>query len=104
MRDLFDAAQERRDAALSKVKDNSGDWFGVAFLQLVQERGKVKEFTGEDIRNWLVPHVGRGHSPNVWGALTRHAIALKLIAPTGQWTKMKAPKSHARQTPVYRWC
>jgi hypothetical protein len=96
-------AMERKKAAIDTVAANSSEWMALALIELERMINSFPEsFAGEFIRVKLTPWIGKPHSPNAWGALTRTALNRKLIEPTGQWTPMLAEKSHGRQTPLYR--
>lgn len=98
---LFEGRAARAEA-LTQVEDNSGDWMTRAYRALLTiEPGT--ELTGEDVRR----HITDGgcsapHHPNAWGALIRVAVVRGALSDTGRMTQMKAVKSHARRTPVYR--
>jgi len=99
-----------RDAGLAQVQSNNPDWFALAMIELeeIARHGSsswanIETFTGETIRQMIAPLVGHPRSPNAWGALIMSALRKKFIEPTGQYTAMKAERSHARKTAVYRW-
>lgn len=102
--DLLNYAQEsaKRDAALQKVLDNSGDWSALALIELeeIGKYSKVNEFTNTDIRFWLVPLIGNPHSCNCWGGFVMKAVRRGLIEDTGAFRRTGA---HARRQVVYRW-
>lgn len=94
---------ETKEEALEQVANNSREWMSVALTEL---RDGVKaalpwEFTGEDIRHWIVGRIGAPHHNNAFGALTNSALRRGLIKATGRLQPMKDPSSHARQTMVY---
>lgn len=98
------SASKKREQALAKVENNSGDWFRLALIELTEfKHVKRQEFTGENIRYWLTPLIGKPHSPNAWGALIMRARRSGLIEPTGRYAPMKSEKSHGRETKIYRW-
>jgi len=106
MMDLFDHAQARlaRDEALQRVRDNAGPWFEVAMQNLRQHLPAGWIGTGEDIRFKLVIDHGcpEPHHHNTWGSLVTHALKRGYLAKTGEYRRMRAEKSHARETKVYR--
>jgi hypothetical protein len=92
-----------RDKSLTKVKDNSGEWFTLALAAFNCLHIPLNAtFTGESIRIWLSLMIPKSHSPNAWGALIGHLLRQGRIKPTGQYTKMTAKGSHARKTALYR--
>lgn len=100
--DLFaHAAKLDRDAALSRVAANAEPWTEQA-LKAISRSHMPATFTGEDIRRLVTDAIGSPHHPNAFGALVNLAVRRGMIAKTGQWTAMTGPKSHARQTPLYR--
>lgn len=108
MTDLLDylASQIRRDEGIALVKDNNGEWFGMA-MSLVEQWSKLgyrkRLFMGEDIRNWLTPMIGKPKSPHAYGALIRECVKKPYIVETGKWVHMKSLKSNHRRTPEYTW-
>lgn len=100
--DLFTTptiGQQLRDEALARVAENAGDFMSAAMEMI--EKMPSGEATGEEIRQ-RISNLGLSpHHPNAWGALIRSAVKEKLITPTGVWSPMRQPKSHARRTPVY---
>jgi hypothetical protein len=107
---IEEQARVARDAGIAQVQSNNPDWFALAMIEL-QEIAKhgsrdwanIDTFTGETIRQMISPLVGHPASPNAWGALIMAAIKKKMIEPTGQYVAMKAERSHARKTAVYRF-
>lgn len=101
--DLFDVTEARaaRDKGLQQVTQNSGAWVdrAMAEINLFLPPG---EYTGEDIRRWLTERKIVPHHHNAWGALCRVAMLRGLIRDTGKIVHMKAKRSHARRTPLYR--
>lgn len=97
--DLF-SGLALRDEALEVVADKAGKvWMEAGFRAIAHLEG---EFTGEDIRRIVGLVIGQPHHHNAWGSLIMNAIKRGLIIKTGQWLKMRDPRSHARMTPVYR--
>lgn len=96
--DLFSGI-ELKQRALEQVTDNSGDWMGEALTQL--QRLPTGDYTGEDVRKRLEDIGCRPHHSNAWGALVSTAIRRRVLIPTGRFTKMKDPRSHARKTEIY---
>ena len=97
--DLF-PAKKARDRALKQVSENAGTWINEALALIPRLHG---EKTGEDIRNALmILGLHAPHHHNTWGALTSIAIKQGLLIPTGRFTHMTGPKSHARMTQIYR--
>lgn len=90
-----------RDAALSQVAGNAGDWMARA-VDVAVSVLPTRPFIGEDLRPLVTAVIGPPHHPNAWGALTRILLDRKQIVPTGTWRAMRARGSHARQSPEYR--
>jgi hypothetical protein len=97
--DLFGATQAR-DAALKRVRKNSGPWFDAA-MELVIALAPGWTGIAEDLRRYITRHIGLPHHPGTWGALTRQAIRRKLLIRTGERGPMKDRRSHARQSDIY---
>ena len=100
--DLFDysTAVQQRDAGLKAVQENNSSWMDRAIRALA--RLQSGEATGEDIKIALRVEIEPPEHHNAWGALIRTALHQKLLLPTGRFTRCRLPKSHARQTPIYR--
>lgn len=97
--DLF-AARQLRDEGRDLVSANAGDWFDQALAyvaNLSSWRG-----TGEDLRLEITDVLGEPHHRNAWGALVAQAVSRRLLVATGERVPMRTPKSHARQTDMYR--
>jgi hypothetical protein len=97
---VYSEGDAARDAALDLVAENSGRWIYEARAAVIALPTGWKG-TGEDIRlklsKWgLVPH-----SPNAWGALINSCIKSGLLEGI-DYDKMKDPRSHSRETKVYR--
>jgi len=71
-------------------------------LEIIAGLRLGRELTGEDIRHAIEVRGVRPHHHNAWGALIMAAVRKELIQKTGRLVKMKDPRSHARQTPIYR--
>lgn len=62
-----------------------------------------RSFTIEELRaSFAGAYLNAPHSPNVWGALTRHAIAKGTIRHMG-YVKAKSKKTHAHPVGLYVW-
>ncbi len=92
--------EQRRDAGMAIVADNTGDWWEWA-CEIVSEL-QGWSGTGEDLRDCVTFKIGKPHSPNAWGALVSRAVKTGWIVRTGERRKMKSARSHARSTDVYR--
>ncbi len=77
----------------------SPNWRAAAMAALASMQG---EFTAEDVRLACAEGGVYAHHPNAWGAFFSHVLKAGHIEPTGALRPMKAPRSHARQTMVYR--
>jgi len=100
----FEESKRRRDEGMDRVRDNNRVWFDASVLastQLVKDN-PAREFLGEDFRHHCQRVVGPPKTPKAWGALTRELIKNGWIKPTGEHRPMRAKRSHARQTPVYK--
>lgn len=104
---LFDAAAARaaRDKGIDRVLRHWSGWQAKAYEAIdgIRQRKELVEFTGEDIREKLLA-IGIGPAaPQAWGAFIGNLKRDKIIIQTGDLRPMKATKSHARQTFVYRF-
>jgi hypothetical protein len=101
------AAKQARDEGIAQVDAKSAEWQARAFAAirlLFQQTTWIG--TGEDLRFQIYPIVGEPRRlkihHNVWGSVIKQLVARKMIVPTGQERHMRARKSHARITKVYR--
>ena len=95
-------AEELRDNAIAKVSGNNEDWMTMA-LSLMRRHPVNIEVTGEEIRIWLIKNgLDAPKHHNAWGAFINSAVNAGMLVATGKVRKMKLPKSHARQTLVWR--
>lgn len=105
--DLFPVkkAREARDRALKRVENNNQGWLAEAlhYCETSPALRSMKEFSGEDLRIAIAPHVGQPRSPHAWGLVSRYLMQRGIIVPTGHYINMKSEKSHARKTACYRW-
>lgn len=90
-----------RDAGIETVMANAQAWadeveHGWRFWL---QHHAPDEFTLEQFRMWVTPHIGEPHHPNAWGGLAkRFASDMK---HTG-FTTSARPQAHARLTRTYR--
>ena len=98
-------AKEARDRALKRVANNNQGWLASAldFCENTPSLRSLKEFTGEELRIVIAPHVGHPRSPHAWGLVARYLMERGVIVPTGKWIHMRTEKSHSRKTPSYSW-
>jgi hypothetical protein len=97
------AGRGGRDGGITAVTGSNEEWADDALRLLRRMHREHEEATGEDIRVWLgLQGLAAPSDPHAWGALTNHALRLGIIDPTGEWRPMRDPRSHARQTRVYR--
>ena len=82
-------------------RSNNNDWMRAA-LREIKRIPAGETFTGEDLRLRLEPVIGPPKHHNAWGAVVNTARRRGLIEPTGYWTNMRTPRSHARMTPIYK--
>lgn len=62
-----------------------------------------RSFTIEELRaSFAGAYLNAPHSPNVWGALTRQAIAKGTVRHVG-YVRAKSKKTHAHPVGVYVW-
>ena len=105
--DLFSlrAAKEVRDRSLKRVESNNQGWLAEAlrYCETSPQPRAMKEFSGEDLRVAIAPHVGQPRSPHAWGLVTRYLVERGVIVPTGTYKHMRSEKAHARLTRVYSW-
>mgnify|MGYP001610856833 CR=1 FL=1 len=80
-----------------------GDWLGLCLALLPGVRN-LPEITGESIRSFMIEHgAGQPTSPHAWGTLVLTAARRGILGKTGRYVPMKAARSHARVTAVYRF-
>lgn len=105
--DLFPVrkARESRDRALKRVESNNQGWLAEAlrYCEASPALRAMREFSGEDLRIAIAPHVGQPRSPHAWGLVTRYLMQRGVIIPSGRWVHMRSPSSHARKTASYFW-
>jgi hypothetical protein len=90
-----------RDQGIARVQANStSEW--KAAVWAITKTLKGQEVIAEDIRI-ACENVGLfAHKPNAWGAETRSMIEQGWLKPLNVPPRpMRAPKSHARKSPVY---
>lgn len=87
-------------AGIELVTSHNLSWMDQA-LQVIAGLRAGALMTGEDIRHAVEETVGPPGHHNAYGALVSHAVRRKLLYKTPIYRKMRDPKSHARQTPVY---
>ena len=93
--------EQLRDEALERVSANAGPEFREQALAIV--RTLSGEMTGEDIRCACEAQGVIPHHHNGWGAFIGGLVKRKILVETGRRIPMKAPDSHGRKTPVYRF-
>lgn len=108
MTDLFSYAEsaKARDIGVRQVSLNHPCFMSdaLAYLKTRGVLNRYEEFTGEDIREWLVSaHVIQPQHANAWGALILTAVRRKIIVGTDRYVPMKLKTSRARKNQVYRW-
>lgn len=94
----------RRDEGIDTVLSNNEAWAEQAASMLPGALAQVPLFfTGEDLRVVLrEAGLPEPRHPNAWGGLINTAVRKGWMTPTGTHRPMRLPRSHARQTPVYR--
>ena len=93
---------EARDHFTSRVLEHAGKGFQQAAIACISRHWGGKEGTAEDFRLTCESNGIEPHHVNAWGALTKALKRSGLIEETGQWTKAKAKRSHAREIRLYR--
>ncbi len=102
-RDL-ELGRSLRDAGMESVSQHRRTFMVMAWDALTVVRHDLPAlFTGEDIRMAMQLRGLEAPDSHCWGALTCHAIKKKLFQYHSGDGRMKAPRSHARRTPLYRW-
>ena len=96
----LDLGRQQRDEALAQVAENAMPYTEQA-AQLIDQLNPGTDWTGEDIRIYIESKIGKPHHHNAWGAIINSAVRRKTLIKTGKYRQMRAPKSHARATPVY---
>lgn len=97
----MELALERKNVNLGKVLDNAGDKWQVLARLVVRTMDK-QEVTGEDIRLKCLGLNILPHHHNAWGAFISLLVNEGRLIHTGKYVPMKADKSNARRTAVYR--
>lgn len=106
--DLF-AAKAKRDKAIRRVVRNQDETWKQLYrhhaVKFLESRIPIDlEFTGEDLRIYLEPIIGRPTHHNAWGGMAsgvlRGWLRDKKITEGGM-AHMKGARSHARRTPLY---
>ena len=99
--DLFEG-RRRRDEGHDKLTLH-GPEFTAAVAGIVRRCSHHgQKVTGEGVR-LLCEHFGlHPHHHNAWGGATMKAVRDGLLVPTGEYEQMRDPRSHARETKVYR--
>lgn len=89
-----------RDEALETVKSHNQAFHaaGLDYIATLPE----SFITGEQVRELLTQRGVTPNHHNTWGALIMAAVRKGMLLPTGTHTPMSQPRSHGRQTPVYR--
>lgn len=95
------AGETLRDKGIEQVLDNAGEDWRISAERLVRSM-RGQEATGEDIREACIKAGISPHHSNSWGGLVAGLVKRGLIQATGRYTAMRDPKSHARETKVYR--
>jgi hypothetical protein len=57
---------------------------------------------GEDINSEIARQIGHPHDSHAYGALTKRAVQLRLLEPTGKYRAMRKEQSHSRSSALYR--
>jgi hypothetical protein len=101
---LFDS-RAQRDIGIARIAMKNEPWMQRALAMLREMASQEVEATGEEMRVWLLAH-GLDHptKPHAWGALTRTAALAGILTDTGRIRQMKIKQSHARRTPIWRFC
>lgn len=98
--DLFQG-QALRDLGIGRVTQASGRWFDHA-MRVVMRLPRGWRGLSEDLRPIIEGQIGPPpKSTNIYGALTREAIRLGILRPTGQRRPMRLGRSHARPSDEY---
>lgn len=90
-----------RDEGIALVMDNAAGWadeIEQAWRHWLRYQAPP-EFTLEQFRVWVTPHIGEPHHPNAWGGLAKRFA--RYIKPVGYTTSAR-PQAHARVTRIYR--
>lgn len=107
--DLFSLSQatQARDAGISQVLDNSGDWKSLALIEAsyIRQRnvGNTQPFLFETIKPEIIRTIGHPHSENCWGALAMKMRRMGWIHDTGRMELSRHEGSNARKATVYIW-
>jgi len=94
-------ALEAKRVNLGRVLEHAGDnWQFLARLVVRTMHGQT--VTGEDIRLRCAELNINPHHANAWGAFVSLMVKEGKLIPTGKYVPMKAVKSHARKTALYK--
>ncbi len=104
--DLF-AARVARDEGIALVTEHNESWMERCLVQVEHiRRAHYKDcttFTAEELRHALSANDDlEPKHPNAWGALTNTLQKRGIIERAG-YGQMKDKRSHARETPLWRF-
>ena len=97
----LDLGRAGRDEGFQLLELHGPEFTG-AVIMLVSTLPSGAEVTGEDLRRMAGKLGIRPHHPNAWGAAINVLVRSGQLVKTGQYVQMTDPRSHARETKVYR--
>lgn len=105
MKTLFETGEERKEKAISGLVSENQTYICTALdlMWKMRDEHPDHQFTGEDVKQYLIANGAVAKHPNVYGAVIRTAIKTSMIRPTGAHKKCELPAANARSTPIYRW-
>jgi hypothetical protein len=101
----FGEAWQARDEGIERVLGNEREKWKLQATTIVSKQPAPVRvpFTGESLRLFVYPLIGRPHHHNVWGAMFNKWIKEGRIIKTGEESFMKTKISHGRSTDLYQW-
>ena len=105
--DLF-TARALRDEGIDRVTGNvAAVWragYQMRAAEFLTSLSQYQTFTGEDVRQYVEPHIGTPHHSNSWGGVFNGVIRRwkkDLLVEDAGWAQATAKKSHAVRLPSY---
>jgi len=103
--DHFDlgAGRAGRDKGMARVDRHGATWTRRARTVITNSLPIGWEGRAEELRALLcAAGMPDPHHHNCWGSLIHWLVKSGVLTATGDHEQMRDPRSHARQTPVYR--
>lgn len=99
-------AESARDEGIGRVREHNPNFMLKCLDELrpFKRERNGRSFIAEEFRHHCQERGLVPRHPNAWGSMVMNAVRYRLIEKTGVHEKMTDKKSHARQTPLYRFC